>query len=293
MSFLTREISRLLGRPITLYYFRWGSDSASFYAYTDAEVTINATGSLAGETVDYLPLAISRDRITASGTLDKAQLNITAPRDCDLASLFIAYPPPQVVTAIIRQAHRGETDSFPANWVGRVLAAQFEGSTAKFSLEPIATSMRRTGLRRNYQYGCPLPLYGGQCRADKTAATVDVAVTSISGQTLVLPSGWFGSIAITKYLGGLAQWTTPDGNVEIRTILRYSGTDNLVLGGVIRGLTGGNTVHLSLGCNHQLDDCTDLHVQTGGASNAPNYGGQPWIPFTNPVGKSLQTSTSL
>jgi hypothetical protein len=301
MSFLTRELSRILGRPITLYYFRWGSDATSYYAFTDGETAITAAGALDGSspptTVSYTPTPIERGTITSSGTLDKATLEVTVPRNNGLAELFIAYPPAQVVTCVIRQAHRGETDSWPAIWVGRVTSMRFEDSAAKFTLEPVATSLRRTGLRRNYQFGCPHALYGPQCRADKPAATVTVAVTSISNQTLVLPTGWFGSIPITKYLGGLAQWTTPDGNTEIRTILRKSGNDDLVLGGIIRGLSAAQNVELSLGCNHKMDDCADLHVEIDSGSplqsNIHNFGGQPWIPLENPVGRSQRINVKL
>lgn len=301
MSFITRELSRWLGRPITLYYFKWGSDAASYYAFTDSETTVNAPGPIEEASpftmVDYTPEAIERGSITSSGSLDKAQLELTLPRDSNLAALFLAYPPSQVVTCVIRQGQRGEADDYPAIWVGRVTSMRFEDSAAKFTLEPVATSLRRTGLRRNYQYGCPHALYGTQCRADKPSATVTVAVTSISGQTLVLPAGWFGAIPLNKYLGGLAQWTTPAGNIEIRTILRKSGSDDLILAGVIRGLSAAQNVELSLGCNHLMDDCEDLHVEIDSgsplASNIHNFGGQPWIPLQNPVGRSFNIDVRL
>lgn len=300
-TFLGFELSRSSARPITLYYFRWGSDAASYYSFTDSTSTVNAPGPLEDTSpqtmVDYTTETIERGTITSSGTLDKAQLEVTVPRDNDLAELFVAYPPAQVVTCVIRQGHLGATDDYPAIWVGRVTSMRFEDSDAKFTLEPVATSLRRTGLRRNYQLGCPHALYGQQCRADKPAATVTVAVTSISNQTLVLPTGWFGSIPINKYLGGLAQWTTPEGNTEIRTILRKSGTDNLVLGGIIRGLSAAQNVELSLGCNHKMDDCADLHVEIDSGSplqsNIHNFGGQPWIPLENPVGRSQRTKVKL
>jgi hypothetical protein len=197
---------------------------------------------------------------------------------------------------VIRQAHLGEADSYPPIWVGRAISMSFEGSRATFVLHPIITSQRRPGLRRNYQYGCPHVLYGEQCRADKEAATVIVELNTIDGQTLIMPAAWHGSIAVEKYLGGLVQWETPEGNVEVRTILKISGVRDLVLGGLVRGLSGGQDVEVSLGCNHLMDDCHELHVEDdvpGSTSNVHNYGGQPWIPLENPVGRSQRINAKI
>lgn len=275
----------MFGVPYTAYLFTYGTAVDALFAYTDASSPISAPGSLAGETVTYDPAVITRENITTSGTLDKQQLIISMPRSVPLVGLFIDYPPSQVITLIIREGHVGSTDLVPVKWAGRVVAMTLEGSTAKFSCEPILTSLRRNGLRRNYMIGCPLQLYGTSCRADKAVATTNVVVSSVSGTTVNLPGGWYPH-PIVKYVGGIVQWTTVAGNTEIRTILQVI-DPGIILGGRLPTLSAGMTLAISLGCNHQRDDCTNLHVETGtGVSNIPNYGGQDWIPLKNPINKS-------
>lgn len=292
MTFEAFETSRQKGSPVELYYFRYGSDPAAFIAYAAHIATIEGPGSLDEETITYAPLAISREAITSSGTLDKAELELRTPRDSALADLFRVYPPSSPVTAIVRAGHLEDGDGeFPAVWVGRLLTMRLEGSEAVFPAEPISTSLRRNGLRQNYQLGCPHALYlagPGRCNADRSAATIGVNATSGSGTILTMPEAWFGAIPIEKYIGGTVEWTDDEYLVELRQILRIVDGRDLQLAGVIRGLDPGGLVSVTLGCNHQEDDCRDLHVEAiVGGPNVNNYGGQKWIPVKNPFRENL------
>lgn len=285
MTFETRELSRAIGDPVALYFFRYGTDSGSYYAYTDADHEISAPGSLVGETVVYIPRPIMRGNIVSNGTLDRSAIELRMPHTDNLADLFRIYPPSQVVTCVIRQGHLGETSGdYPAVWSGRIIGMAFESSEAVLNLEPVITSLRRTGLRRQYQFGCPHVLYGDQCLADKPSATVSVNITSATSNTITMPAAWYGAISVNKYLSGLVEWTNDRGNQEIRNILQISGGKDLVLNGPVTDLTAGHAISVSLGCNRQhgafdtVGDCKNLH------NNINNFGGQPWIPFTNPIG---------
>lgn len=296
MTFEAQERSRQRGQPIELYYFRYGVGAESYFAYTNAEESVFAASSVGGDVVEYQKFPIERDKIESSGTLDRQTIRVRLPRDSGLLEHFVSYPPTAVVSLVIRQAHVGallqmspEVLDAPAIWVGRVVGVKFAGSNGLLECEPISTSMRRLGLRRHYQHGCPLPLYGDQCKAHKPTATTDVVATGVTQTTITMPAAWFGSIAVTKYLGGLAEWTTPSGNVEVRTILRISGGKDLVCSGPVlgHGITAGTTVSVSLGCNRSQDDCLNLHVESGISpprGNIRNYGGQDWIPTESPIG---------
>lgn len=299
MSFAQKEESRAEGEPVALYYFRYGSGSGSFYACTDSEHEISAPGSIAGEAVEYTPTTIMRKNITASGTLDKATIEISVPRDHPITDKFRIFPPSVVVSCVIRQGHLGElSNDYPPVWVGRVVGFSFEGSVAILALEPFSTSMRRSGLRRTYQYTCPHVLYAaGTCNADESAATTAVTIDGVVGaDQLTLPAAWFGAIDINKYLTGTVKWTTDEGNDEVRMILNIVGARDVTMDGPATGLTGGNSVQIALGCNRQNGvpgvgdangDCFNLHVETGtGDPNSKNFGGQPWIPVTNPISVS-------
>jgi hypothetical protein len=75
--------------------------------------------------------------------------------------------------------------------------------------------MRRPGLRRNYQYGCPLVLYSvgdGQCNADKASKTLSATVASRERRDRHADAGWNGAFAAAKFLGGYcSNGSTPTG----------------------------------------------------------------------------------
>lgn len=279
MSFETYEESRALGEPVDLFYFRYGPAPGAFFAYTDAEAPVTYSG------VEYVPVTIKRGNINSSGTLDKSALILNCPINTGIADLFRVYPPGQVISLIIRQGHVNDPDGeFPVIFTGRVLQCKRDGSEAQLTCEPIATSMRRSGLRRNYQLSCMHVLYGPQCRASKIAATNSQVVVSIAASSrIVLDDFWYGSIDPNKYIGGMVEFETSSGT-ESRTILRIIDLKTLVLAGPTTGMSAGDTISVILGCNHQLGagpqpdgDCGPLH------NNYNNFGGDPWIPTENPI----------
>ncbi|MDY7117122.1 phage BR0599 family protein [Halomonas sp. SSL-5] len=270
--FETFFTSRAGSRPIYLYDLTFGEGDAGKLRLTSAERPIYALGGR------FDPAQIKHGEIESSGTLDNATLEVKTPRTNPLVEIFRVYPPERVVNLVI---YRGELDDpdaeFKAVWSGRVLNFGLQGLEATFSCEPIATAIRRPGLRRTYQYGCPHALYGPQCRADKTAASSPGQVTSISGSVVTLASGWNAQHA-AKYTNGMLEWAGEGGTTR-RTILQVLAGDQLLLAGVIHDLAPGDAVTAVLGCNHQMSDCKDLH------DNILNYGGQPWITKINPLGQ--------
>lgn len=268
--------SRARSEPIHLYQVAYGVSESSRLHMTDAEEPVVAEG------VIYQPVQIKHGEINASGSLDKSTVDLKAPRTNPLVELFRVYPPSQVVSLTIYRGERNDPEAeFMAIWSGRILNFAIEVNEAKFSCEPIGTSVQRPGLRRNYQVGCPHILYGPSCRANKLAATRSTVAETISGSTVTLPAGWFAGQAPADYLSGLMEWIDPEGNRISRTILRLAdgaGSRSLMLGGLPAGLSEGMAVDVILGCNHQMSHCRNLH------DNILNYGGQPWIPAVNPVG---------
>lgn len=259
MTFAGRETSRSLGQPDTLYRFAVGDD---VYAYTDAEEPITAGADT------YLPIPIDSDQVSSSGTLDKTTMKVSLPRNTALVELFRVYPPSEVVTLTKFQGHWSDPE-FLAVWSGRVLSCDRAGVKAMISCEPVSTSMRRPGLRRRYQRGCPHVLYGPQCRESRAENTVSATVAGINGAWITMASGWAGAFTASRFAGGIFQ---SDG--EQRTILKVQGND-LLLGGGIGVLDVGDTAALSLGCEHTMDACKLF-------GNILNYGGQPWIPYSSP-----------
>jgi hypothetical protein len=277
MAFPDYEESAAGGDIVELFLFRYGSEPGEYLAYT------NHVEALTVATITYEPVPITREDIESSGTLDKTTLRITTDIGTELAELFRVYPPASVVTLVIAQGHVGDPDEeFLAVWAGRIVSASRDGVRLVMGGEPVSTSMRRPGLRRNYQLGCMHALYGPQCQANKAAATVASTVDAINGASVTLDAGWEGAFPPEKFLGGLLEWLAPTGSTESRTILRVTG-DVLYLSGLPNNLTVADPVDVVLGCNHKPfaedgGDCQPLH------DNILNYGGCYWIPLKNPIG---------
>lgn len=282
MTFNAIETSRRLGEPVTLFLFIYGGEEGDspeplYFGYTDAEQAIVEDG------IVYMPVSIARTSINASGTLDKSTLTIRMPRNVEVSEEFRVWPPTQVMTLIIRQGHLSDNDSpreFLVCWSGKVLSVGREGDECLVTGEPVSSSLRRPGLRRHYQLGCPHALYSqgtGMCNASEAAGTVSATVASKSGTSITLAAGWEVAFDPAKFTEGMVKWTNADGQVEVRKILSVSG-DTLALGGLLRDLDVSDTVSVILGCNHQMSDCLDLH------DNIQNFGGCPWIPTKNPIG---------
>ena len=244
---------------------------APIYAYTDAERPFTFKG------IVYQPIPIRCGSVNASGKLDKSLFEVRVPRSAAIADLFRAYPPSQPISLVLRQGHLNDpNEEFLAVWTGRVLSSSREENEMVFACEPTSSSLRRPGLRRNYQIGCPYVLYGAGCFANKDAATKITTVSSMTATTVTLPSGWNSPWAASKFAQGMIEWETDEGTKEIRRILRIN-TNTLTVSGLLRGLAPGKTISVILGCNHQTSDCQTLH------NNIHNFGGCPTIPTKNPL----------
>lgn len=241
----------------------------SSYAYTDSVRPFTFQG------VTYQPVPINCGTINATGKLDKSTFEVRLPRTAGIADLFRAYPPSQPVTLIVRQGHINDEDGeFLVAWAGRVLSSKRDGNEVVFACEPTSSSLRRPGLRRSYQFGCPHALYGPGCYAVKQPQTGEV--TAISGLEVTLAPGWNGSFEAAKFAQGLMEWDTPDGTKEIRRILRIDG-NKVTISGMLRGLEVSDSVTMLLGCAQTTSDCLNLH------NNIHNFGGCPTIPVQNPL----------
>lgn len=273
MTFAARETSRLNGRPFHLYTFKVG-DSLEL-RFTNLATPFTHGLDQNGQPAIYNPLAISHGEIVASGNLDKTTMPVRLPESGAVPDLYRDEQPSDVVALIIRQGHAGDAD-FKVCFTGRVLGASYEEADMVLECEPISSSLRRPGLTREYQYTCPLVLYGDQCRASKVAATKTVNPTEVNGPQVTLPTNWAAADRKDKYVGGIAEWTDPSGRRARRGIIRRDG-DVLTLSAA-GSLVTGMPLTLVLGCNKTMDDCRGVHA------NILNFGGQPAIPLVNPTG---------
>lgn len=286
MSFDYIESSRADGHPISLYAFRYGPGDDDFIRYNNTDQFYQVEEPVGGvpTLVTYAPVPINRAGVAASGDLDRSTFEIRLDKDCGLVNLYASYPPSHVVSFVIREGHLGD-DDFLVVMSGRLTGLNYEGSEAVLSCEPIFTSLKRVGLRRNYQIPCPHLLFGPSCRADREAATETYTVASVAGARVSFAAGWGAAEGGDVFVGGVAEWTDTDGRFQKRTIVRRD-VDTLVLSGPATGLAVAASINLVKGCSHVLvksggtvvGDCKDVH------DNVLNYGGMLDIPTENPFG---------
>lgn len=266
------ETSRDLGTPVNLYLFRYGSNETDYYGYTDAEQPLTIAG------YSYTPVPVDRGEVVAAGDLDNSTLQVRVQQDLPLANLFKGSPPSQVVTVTIYQGHVDDPDlQFLVAWSGRIVSCTIEENIATLACQPASTAMRRIGLKRMYQRGCPLLLFGPECSASEAAATQTFTLFNVIGANIVLPVGWATYEAAKRYANGKATFVV-SGQKIVRSIIQVIDDRTLLLASSVPGLTAGAAATLTYGCNHQMSDCRDLH------NNINNYGGQDWIPYKNPFG---------
>lgn len=296
MSIDYLENSRYLGKPVNFYLIEGGATAEGLdetkvgpFAFCDAETTFRFPWIVrkirgVNTEVAFVPWPIKGTEVSQDGTLDKSDITVTMALGTPLDSMFLAYPPSQVVNMTMFQGHVGDElipTNYPAKWLGRILTGSREQNELLLNCQPVSSSVKRPGLRRNYQVGCPHVLYGSQCKAKKAAATMSRRVASVSRNVISLTKS-VGNIH-NHFLGGLVEWHNATTDVrEIRTISSMSGDGAMVtIRGIMRGLNPGDSVSLIKGCNRLMSGC-NLH------NNILNYGGQPFIPLENPLSSKNQ-----
>ncbi|MER9680855.1 phage BR0599 family protein [Mesorhizobium sp. M0184] len=300
MTFDTRESSRYSGAPITLYLIRGAENETADvplgpFAFCDGETDIvRPILDSEGNSVDttFHPWPIKKSDLSHDGTLDKSDLTVSMALGSEMDTLFLAYPPSQVVNLTIFEGHVGDAvtvGNFPAVWLGRITSGAYKDNELDLSCVPVSTSIKRPGLRRNYQLGCPHALYDAtSCGASKAAATVTRETVSVVRNVITMDVSLGATYA--QYVGGLLEWANSDtGQKELRTISAVHPAGLVItVRGAGRGLAPGTTLSVIRGCNRQMSGCNQHIDSVAGGSNIRNYGGQPFIPLENPLSQKSQ-----
>lgn len=267
MTYDARETSAAAGAPVEIYTFARGT---TLWRYTSADRDQEEGGNT------YTAVAgLQRGPIEQGSEMNRSALKVTAPRDFPIAELYRVSPPADVVAMTLRRFHRGDGE-VATLWTGRVVNVAWNQdlSQASITLEPISTSLRRTGLRRTYGKLCPHVLYGPACKANPATFVVAGLLTAATGLSITapewegLPEGWLA--------GGFIEWEE-GGGLERRWIVAHVG-GTLSLDRPALSLVVGAVVPAFPGCDHTLQTCATKF------SNEENYGGTPFVPVKNPFG---------
>lgn len=279
MAYDDKEQSVDLGSPITLFEFIYGPGTEDVLRYATVPEAIVLAGRV------WSPANMTHSDIVSAGKLDKSEITITCPSTTSVGDLFIAAPPSQQVTLSIWRGHAltdvTGVDDFVRIWVGRVLVPTWNEDELELKCEPVATSAKRVGLRRHYQYGCvhvlyavtsckvPQPAHTAQAIIASAQSAIGVAITFTNLPATVTPASLTGGI-FTLYL--------PGGRRILRSItsaVNAGSSWQIRLMSAVPGMANGMTVEVSKGCLHNWDACRAFN-------NTVNYGGCPNIPTKDP-----------
>ncbi len=268
MSYTIYDQSKERAAPIDMYEFRVGTE---LYRYTNAESGFGG----------YVAVPISRQSVKTTGKFEKTSIQIRTPVTTDLSKTFLPYPPPGVVRVTLRQKHQTDPeDQAMIVWQGRIISSGRENKESVLTVDNTLLSFKRQGLRRNFQHGCPL-LFGGEfCRADLEPYKKSIAVREMVDGKIILEKEWADPWGHERFRGGTVSWLSELGR-ETRTIIKTT-PDDFTVGGILRDVKIGTVMELTVGCRHDMADCR-FYKGSQAEKNINNFGGQPWIPFKNPV----------
>lgn len=274
------------------------------WRYTNSDAALkDADGN------DYEPVPLTISNVRADGAMSGDQIDLRLPRGIPLADRFFPVATRTIYKIIIRQGHHDGAlvQDAPLMFTGVVIAAAVSGDDGEILRLKLSTQMgllERSGLRRRYQYQCPYVLYGPECRASKAFASFAADIqapraTSFADVNIVVhgedperPWMWRGRdlrerdnrmfmLGATVKFGG-ADYEVIDvediGSNTIRVRLMPDQVEPLRQA-VMAAAPNDRVCTVIPGCDHTLACCNEVF------SNGVNYGGQPWIPYENPVHK--------
>lgn len=263
MTYATIEASAQSGRPVELYEFINGT---THYRYTSADGDVTYGGNT------YIAVPIARGAVEATSETARLALEITCARSLGVLDLFALMPPDQIVSVTLRRLHAGDGEAITL-WMGRVLNVTLNNESAGIHCESVYTSLKRVGLRRLYQKGCPHVVYGSGCGLDRNAFKATKSVSAVAGTDVTLAA--MGAFADGHFAGGYLEWESAAGIFERRAI-RAQVAGVVTISFPLPGLAAAASVNLYPGCDHTLATCAAKF------GNRLNYGGQPYYPSKNP-----------
>ena len=269
MTYQSVDESAAGGLPVEAYLF---VGTYKTYRYTNADRPLTFFGQT------YLPSPIKREEATSGDqSQDGIEMTLEVPQTEQIVRDYaLAISPPDLELTVYR-CHIGLdfTVDPVVFWRGPVTGFNIEGDTCKIRIPSILENVFSGNIPNfYYQQSCNNTLYDQKCGVSKAANTITAFVTNVSGQFVTVDSDGFDD----NYLkGGII--AIPDFN-EKRLILENL-SDVIKVFFPFSKLRIGDTVELSVGCDHSLTTCRAKFL------NGRRFGGFPYIPKDNPFEGSV------
>jgi uncharacterized phage protein (TIGR02218 family) len=240
----------------------------SFVTYCSGDIEVVYLGDT------YAPIEITRSAVEAEGDVNRQNLTITLPIDnADAVSWFQGAGDNPLTVTVFSYSQR-ETY---VEWKGRLTSIAPGDITIDFIFESVFTSMRRSGLRQNYQLSCPYALYGYGCGLNKDDFANPGSVTLVSQNIITVTEA--AGFETGYFIGGIFK----DNQNNLRFIIDHSGDQitlirpiSELIAYVVANGYSGLTCTLYPGCDRSIETCEQKF------DNVLNHGGFPFIPSNNP-----------
>lgn len=257
-----------LGHPFEIYEFIYGN---KIYLYNTTASEIKITIGL--EDVTTIPAPISREAITLTSDIRRAQIVIHTPSNFEIANLFKTGTPASQIWVRIRRANR-HRDSVTIEWFGRVVAAEWAHSGAKLFCESYYSAIQGNSNMRYYGYLCPHALFGERCKVNRENYRVTAVISGLDGNSITSPV--FATKPDHYFTGGYIVFSDDDSGIQHRQHINSHYDDTIKIVNKIPKLSVGKQIEVYPGCNRTLEECKNKF------ENHLNFGGFPWIPGRNP-----------
>jgi len=275
MTYAVKDKSVSDGAPIECYQF-----VAPFrtWRYTSYHEPITVAGNV------YNPLPITRTAIDTGSVIDSlTTMDFNIPSTDDLAFSFCFEPSPKELIVTVYRVHEGDDYStqYKVEWVGVFSGASASGDWATLN----TSSLFQTELNSNmsavfYQRSCNHVLFDARCKVVRATYTVSAIVTKVQDQVITVDNMVY---LLDELISG--EMTNTRTN-EVQGIISNA-VNVLRVGYKFFDIIVGDTVELTLGCNHsRLGHCKTRF------NNVVNYGGFDFIPSKD-VFSSLSYTTLI
>lgn len=203
-----------------------------------------------------------------------------------VAQLHIGIPPDDEIWVTI---YRGDT-SDPAGtlteyWSGRIYNATSRGALTTLHCHTIFSALEQEIPGGRYHKECRWALYGAGCGVSSSAHQVDVTVQDINPQRWYIVTSSDDTLDDGSYVGGAVEGGDHTCVVESLEVAASNDpgasvtTYDLVLDYPLKGVSVGETLTISRGCDKKRSTCNDIF------NNIAHFGGFPMMrPDRNPWG---------
>ena len=275
MTYQSNDLSTDSGAPIELYEFTVPGSSLAW----------RLTNAPAAEG-DYLPAPISHGDISQSAGNVGATTSIEVADQNPVAVAMLAGLSSRPVQVVIREKHRGDTDSEEQQvFVGLVTGVSFAGAKATLTCgSRYALVSKRRVPWLTFQAGCNWEWGGVGCGVNRNTYRVTLSLTSASQSERTLTASAAASQDDGYYSGG---WVERASTGETRFVEEHAG-DQLLLALPWAELSAtAEDYYLFPGCQKTEAYCASAF------SNLDNYLGWPRLPSINPFNRSAYYQTGV